>query len=79
MEDEVIKYKEKLIRSKEAIPIWEQKWLTVEEAAEYSGIGQTKLRELANKSRCPFAIWIGDKIHIIRVKLDVFIEKQYRI
>ena len=60
-------------------PIWERKWLTIEEAAAYSGIGRTKLRELSNQAGCPFAIWIGNKIHIVRERLDKYIDKQFRI
>ncbi len=76
---ELKKYQEKLVANKEETPIWERKWLTIEEAAAYSGIGQKKLRELANKSGCPFAIWMGDKIHIVREKLDKYTDKQFRI
>ena len=71
-------YQEKLISNAEE-PIWERKWLTIEEAAAYSGIGRTKLRELSNQAGCPFAIWIGNKIHIVRERLDKYIDKQFRI
>ena len=37
---EVRTYQEKLISNAEE-PIWERKWLTIEEAAAYSGIGRT--------------------------------------
>ena len=57
----------------------DRKWLTIEEAAAYSGIGRTKLRELSNQAGCPFAIWIGNKIHIVRERLDKYIDKQFRI
>ena len=71
---EVRTYQEKLISNAEE-PIWERKWLTIEEAAAYSGIGRTKLRELSNQAGCPFAIWIGNKIHIVRERLDKYIDK----
>ena len=54
---EVRTYQEKLISNAEE-PIWERKWLTIEEAAAYSGIGRTKLRELSNQAGCPFAIYV---------------------
>ncbi len=76
---EIRAYQEKLISNKKEEPIWEKKWLTIEEAAAYSGIGRTKLRELSNKAGCPFAIWMGNKIHIVRERLDRYIEKQFRI
>lgn len=75
---EVRTHQEKLISNAEE-PIWERKWLTIEEAAAYSGIGRTKLRELSNQAGCPFAIWIGNKIHIVRERLDKYIDKQFRI
>ncbi|WP_394861049.1 excisionase [Mediterraneibacter gnavus] len=53
--------------------------MTIEEASAYSGIGRTKLRELSNQAGCPFAIWIGNKIHIVRERLDKYIDKQFRI
>ncbi len=49
--------------------IWEKKWLTLEEAAAYSGIGRNKLRELSQQKNCPFAILLGGKLYIIREKL----------
>ena len=61
------------------VPIWEKKWLTLEEAAAYSGIGRNKIRELSQQKNCPFAIWLGGKVYIIREKLDDFTDKQFRI
>ena len=61
------------------IPIWEKKCLTLEEAAAYSGIGRNKLRELSQQKNCPFAIWLGGKLYIIREKLDDFTDKQFKI
>lgn len=79
MDNEVLAYKKMILSRTEEIPIWERKWLTVEEAAAYSGIGRTKLRELANQKGCPFVIWMNNKIHIIRDKFDKYIEAQYRV
>lgn len=70
---------EAMTENKIIIPIWKKSNLTVEEAAAYSGIGRTKLRELSNQAGCPFAIWIGNKIHIVRERLDKYIDKQFRI
>ena len=60
-------------------PIWEKKWLTLEEAAAYSGIGRNKLRELSQQKNCPFAVWLGGKLYIVREKLDYFTDKQFKI
>lgn len=77
--DEVKAYQDKLINNKAETPLWEKQWLTIEEAAVYSGIGRGKLRELSNKAGCPFAIWMGNKIHIVREKLDKYTETHDRI
>lgn len=61
------------------VPIWEKKCLTLEEAAAYSGIGRNKIRELSQQKNCPFAIWLGGKLYIIREKLDDFTDKQFKI
>ncbi|MBR3948480.1 MAG: helix-turn-helix domain-containing protein [Clostridia bacterium] len=59
--------------------MWEKKWLTLEEAAAYSGIGRNKIRELSQQKNCPFAIWLGGKLYIIREKMDDFTDKQFKI
>ena len=79
MDAEIYAYREMMMKEKEEVPIWERKWLTIEEAAAYSGIGRSKLRELANENGCPFAIWMGNKIHIIKDKLDKYTEMESRL
>lgn len=61
------------------VPIWEKKCLTLEEAAAYSGIGRNKIRELSQQKNCPFAVWLGGKLYIVREKLDDFTDKQFKI
>ena len=68
----------RLKRNKET-PIWEKKCLTIEEAAAYSGVGRTKIRELTDQAKCPFVIWMNGKRFIIREKLDKYLNKQYKI
>ena len=46
MDNEVIRYKKILEARNADKPIWEKKCLSIEEAAAYSGIGITKLRQL---------------------------------
>ena len=55
---------------KNEVPIWQKSNLTLEEAAEYSGVGQAKLRELSNDERCEFVLWNGTKRLFKRRKLD---------
>ena len=61
------------------VPLWEKINLTIEEAAEYSNIGQNKLRELTSDEHCPFVIWIGTKRLIKRKLFDEYIAKAYSI
>lgn len=42
-----------------SIPIWEKLTISVEEAVEYTGIGERKLRELISTEGCPFVLKIG--------------------
>lgn len=64
---------------KAEVPIWEKSNLTVEEAAEYSGIGRNKLRDLSDDEGCPFVLWVGKKRLIKRKKFDEYIEKAFSI
>ena len=61
------------------IPIWKKSNLTLEEAAEYSGIGINKLKEISNDDRCPFVLWVGSKRLLKRRLLDEYLEKMYSI
>ncbi len=61
------------------VPIWEKSNLTVEEAASYSGIGMTKIKEISNDDRCPFVLWVGNKRLIKRKQFDAYIDKMFSI
>ena len=54
------------------VPVWERFTITVEEAAQYFGIGSSKLRELS-KDNCPFVLWVGSKRLIKRRKLEEYL------
>ena len=57
------------------LPIWEKYTLTVEEAAKYFRIGETKLRKLANEN--PSANWLmmnGNRIQIKRKQFEKWID-----
>ncbi len=64
---------------KNEVPIWQKSNLTLEEAAEYSGVGQAKLRELSNDERCEFVLWNGTKRLFKRRKLDEYLDRAYSI
>lgn len=79
MDDEVLKYKERLVARSSEIPIWEKKCLTINEAAEYSGIGRTMLRKLTTAKKCPFIVSSSNQVLIVREKFESYINKQTHI
>lgn len=64
---------------KNAVPIYEKYALTIEEAAEYSNIGQNKINELLKDPRCTFVLWVGRKKLVKRKAFEDFISKQVEI
>lgn len=63
----------------ESVPIWEKQNLTVNEAIQYSNIGENTLRRLTDEPNCPFTLFIGKKKLIKRKAFDKWIESQYII
>lgn len=61
------------------VPIWKKSNLTLQEAAQYSGIGINKLRQLSETEDCPFILWNGSKRLIKRQELDRYINRAYSI
>lgn len=61
------------------VPIWKKSNLTLQEAAQYSGIGINKLRQLSETEDCPFVLWNGSKRLIKRQELDRYINRAYSI
>lgn len=53
--------------------------LTIEEAASYFGIGETKLRALTEEENCSFVLWNGAKRLIKRELLERYLDKSYSI
>ena len=66
-------------KHKVEVPIWKKSNLTIEEAAAYSGIGQSKLRQMTDNENCSFVLWVGSKRMIKRRKLDAFLDDEYSI
>ena len=56
------------------VPIWEKANLTIEEAAEFSNIGQNRIAELLKNPRCPFVLSVGKKKLVKRKEFERFIE-----
>lgn len=61
------------------VPISQKFALTIEEAAEYSNIGQNKLSELLKTPGCPFALYVGRKKLVKRKEFENFISKAIEI
>lgn len=64
---------------KKGVPIPEKALLTLDEAAQYTGIGQNKLREISNEDDCPFVLWNGSKRMFKREKLVSFLYSVFSI
>lgn len=61
------------------VPICEKVALTIEEAAEYSNIGQNRLSELLKQPRCTFVLYVGKKKLVKRREFDQFISQSIQI
>lgn len=58
----------------EKVPIWQKINLTIEEAAEYSNIGVSTLRNRISAENYDFVINVGAKKLINRKKFEKFLE-----
>ncbi|WP_322101256.1 excisionase [Sporofaciens musculi] len=47
-------------------PLWAKLNLTIKEAAEYSNIGENRLRELVDSPNCTFVLSVGNKKKLIK-------------
>ena len=52
---------------------------SIEEAAEYSNIGQNRLSELLKTPRCPFVLYVGNKKLVKRREFEKFIAESVEI
>lgn len=60
---------------KREVPIWERSLLTIEEAADYTGIGVNRLRMLAALSNSNLVIWIGSRRMFKRKRLEEYLDE----
>ena len=59
-----------------SVPIWYKYTLTIEEAALYFRIGETKLRQiLANNPNADYILYNGNRAQIKRVLFERFIDR----
>ena len=56
-----------------------KKQSTLEEAAAYSGIGISKIRQMSDREDCEFVLWVGTKRLIKRRKFDEYIDMAYSV
>lgn len=49
------------------IPVWEKINLTIQEASEYSNIGESTIRGLLHEKGCSFLLMVGKK-HLVKRK-----------
>ena len=61
------------------VPIYEKAALTIEEAAEYSNIGQNRLIALLKERRCTFVLYVGKKKLVKRREFEQFISRSVQI
>ena len=64
---------------RETVPIPQKRLLTLEEAAEYTGIGINKLRDMSNDEQCDFVLWNGARRMLKRTKLEAYLDTAYSI
>lgn len=55
------------------IPVWQKYSLTIDEAAEYTGVGKHRLRELV-KANDSIVIYVGKKVLLKRNKLEKYLD-----
>ena len=54
-------------------------FMTLTEAAAFTGVGQHKLAEMSDDPDCEFVFWIGRKRMFMRDKLVEYLSKAYSI
>lgn len=67
------------MNQKVKVPIYEKAALTIEEAAEYSNIGQNRLIALLKEPRCTFVLYVGKKKLVKRREFEQFISRSVQI
>ena len=72
-------YNSKDFMNKQYVAICEKVALTIEEAAEYSNIGQNRISSLLKEPRCPFVLYVGTKKLVKRKEFEKFISESVEI
>ena len=64
---------------KREVPIWERPLLTIYEAADYTGIGTHRLRQLAEETHGSLTLWVGSRRMFKRKKLEEYLDNSTTI
>jgi len=65
---------------KQSIPVWEKYTLTIEEAAQYFQIGETKLRRILDENPdADFILLNGNRKQIKRILFEKYIDRSQAI
>ena len=61
---------------KNTVPIWEKYSLSIQEAAEYYGIGEKRLRQIITDNPCAsFILEIGSHVRIKRMLFEQYLDE----
>lgn len=64
------------MKTERAIRFWERYVLTVEEAADYFHVGESKLRRIIDTDKgAPFLLWNGNRPLIKRTLFEKYIDQ----
>lgn len=66
-------------KEKKSTPIWHKPFLTVNEAIDYFGMCEDKIKELTGGDENPFVLWNGTKRLIKRIPLEEHLTEAYSI
>ena len=64
------------MKQKATVPVWEKVNLTILEASQLFGIGETRMRALAKEPN-DFTLMVGSKVLIRRTQFEKWLQTRY--
>ena len=61
----------------ERVPIYQKCNLTIQEAVQYSNIGETTIRKLLKMRGCPFLLKVGNKQLVKRKEFEKYLDNAH--
>lgn len=61
------------------VPVWEKLNLKIEEASQYSNIGETTIRNMLKMKGCPFLLRIGNRQLVKRKEFEDYLKSKHYI